>query len=388
MTTCGSTHTHPDIPTIVCALTYRAEDVVKALLGEPSQVSRHEQRWGRHGSVALHRSGAKRGLWFDHERGEGGNLLHLIARERRVPLGDAIAIAKHEFLGGLALPPAPLKPRRSPAPADDARARIGAALRIWSTSVPINGTLAEHYFAARRGLDIRSLELTHAVEKVGCGKVGSAWLIWQILGLVQALDLARWGVGLGAHATNSTDATQLRRMRLRWRPEESERERLEVLHDGGEVELVASAGEAPKPHPLEAMVGLQMREAHLDPLSLVSRSGERLCLHLSPCDIAGVLVEVARDLARVGRGAALRSDRARHRSRASRRGRAACVRRARCRWSGAACRWGRCRPRARLSQRKSEREKMPSCRSLFSQTGMCGVIFFSLTSQPRNLPVP
>jgi hypothetical protein len=138
--------------------------VVKALLGEPSQVSRHEQRWGRHGSVALHRSGAKRGLWFDHERGEGGNLLHLIARERRVPLGDAIAIAKHEFLGGLALPPVPLKPRRSRAPAGDASARIGAALRIWSTSVPINGTLAEHYFVARRGLDIRSLELAHVLR--------------------------------------------------------------------------------------------------------------------------------------------------------------------------------------------------------------------------------
>ena len=52
-----------------------------------------------------------------------------------------------------------------------------------------------------------------------------------------------------------------------------------------------------------------MSKSHLDPLSLVSRSGERFCLHLPPCDIAGVLVDVARDLARVGRGAALRSDR-------------------------------------------------------------------------------
>lgn len=38
-----------------------------------------------------------------------------------------------------------------------------------------------------------------------------------------------------------------------------------------------------------------------------------------------------------------------------------------------------------LSQWKSEWEKMPSCRSLFSHTGMCGIIFFFLTSQPRNL---
>ncbi len=34
------------------------------------------------------------------------------------------------------------------------------------------------------------------------------------------------------------------------------RKRLEVLHDRSEVELVAGTGEAPQPHPLEAMVGL------------------------------------------------------------------------------------------------------------------------------------
>ena len=94
------------------------------------------------------------------------------------------------------------------------------------------------------------------------------------------------------------------------RPEGSECERFEVLHDGGKMELVARAREPPEPHPLEAVVGFQVGEAHLDTLSFVSRSGERLCLHLPPSDIAGVLVEVARDLARVSRGAALRSERA------------------------------------------------------------------------------
>jgi hypothetical protein len=33
-------------------------------------------------------------------------------------------------------------------------------------------------------------------------------------------------------------------------------ERLQVLHDGGEVELVARTSEASQPHTLEAMVGL------------------------------------------------------------------------------------------------------------------------------------
>jgi len=45
-------------------------------------------------------------------------------------------------------------------------------------------------------------------------------------------------------------------------------------------------------------MGFEMREAHLNALSLVSRSGKRLCLHVPSCDIAGVVVEVARDLAR------------------------------------------------------------------------------------------
>jgi hypothetical protein len=76
------------------------------------------------------------------------------------------------------------------------------------------------------------------------------------------------------------------------------------------MELVTRTGKPPKPHALEAVVGLQMREPHLDPLSLVSRSCECFCLHLSPSDVAGVLVKVARDLARIGISAALRSDRA------------------------------------------------------------------------------
>jgi hypothetical protein len=45
--------------------------------------------------------------------------------------------------------------------------------------------------------------MTDAVEKVGCENGGvPAWLIWQILGPVQALGLAPMSVGLNADATN------------------------------------------------------------------------------------------------------------------------------------------------------------------------------------------
>src|ERR1700726_2887274 len=58
-----------------------------------------------------------------------------------------------------------------------------------------------------------------------------------------------------------------------------------------------------RPQPLEAVVCLP----HFNTLPFVSRLGKRLCLHLPSCDIAGVLMDIARDLARIGRGAALRS---------------------------------------------------------------------------------
>jgi hypothetical protein len=78
------------------------------------------------------------------------------------------------------------------------------------------------------------------------------------------------------------------------------------LHDGREVELVACAGEAAQPQPLEAVMGLQMCKAHLDPLPLVTRPGERLRLHLPASYVAGILVKIARDPARLVPGAAPR----------------------------------------------------------------------------------
>jgi hypothetical protein len=41
-------------------------------------------------------------------------------------------------------------------------------------------------------------------------------------------------------------------------------ERLQVLGDGGEVELIARAGEAAQPEAIEAVMGFQMGKAHLD----------------------------------------------------------------------------------------------------------------------------
>jgi hypothetical protein len=44
----------------------------------------------------------------------------------------------------------------------------------------------------------------------------------------------------------------------------------------GEMKLVARAGKSPEPQPLEAVVCLQVREAHFNTLPFVSRLGKRL----------------------------------------------------------------------------------------------------------------
>src|SRR5262249_44906831 len=73
---------------------------------------------------------------------------------------------------------------------------------------------------------------------------------------------------------------------------------LEVLNDGGEMELVARAREAAQPHAFETVMRLQMRKAHLDPLPLIARFQERLRLHLAASDVAGCLVDVPYNPAR------------------------------------------------------------------------------------------
>lgn len=47
---------------------------------------------------------------------------------------------------------------------------------------------------------------------------------------------------------------------------------LRFLRDSSEMEIVAGAGEFAQSQAFEAMVRLEMREAHFDPLALVARS--------------------------------------------------------------------------------------------------------------------
>jgi putative DNA primase/helicase len=178
-----------------------AEDVAEALLGEPSFTSRHERRWGRRGSLSLRCSGPKRGFWFDHESGKGGDLLSLIARERNVRLTDALAIA-YEMLGGVVVPPV-VRPKAI-ARGDNALARTAHAVALWQETTPLNGTQGEHYLVQHRRLAVADLRLDHALR--WHGRIGA---------LVALMTDPASGEPIGIHRTFlNADGTKRERKML------------------------------------------------------------------------------------------------------------------------------------------------------------------------------
>ena len=109
-------------------------------------------------------SGAKRGRWYDHEAGEGGDLLDLLARERGVRLVEAIRIAASEFLSEpmSAIPAQSLDRERTTN--DDAASRVRAASRIWRETSTLAGSLGELYFREHRKLAIDGTDFAHALR--------------------------------------------------------------------------------------------------------------------------------------------------------------------------------------------------------------------------------
>src|SRR5258705_905983 len=68
--------------------------------------------------------------------------------------------------------------------------------------------------------------------------------------------------------------------------------RLEVLHNRCEMKLVARARQAPEPHALEAVMGLQVREAHLGLRAFVARPLELRRVDKCASYITGIFVDV------------------------------------------------------------------------------------------------
>lgn len=116
----------------------RCDEIAVSLLGDPQQRDRRELRWGTKGSLALDLTKA---LWYDHERGEGGDIIALAMRELRCSFIEAARwLAQYS---GAAMPAT----RR--ATSTDEQSRLSYARRLWAEARPLAGSEGERYFAHR-----------------------------------------------------------------------------------------------------------------------------------------------------------------------------------------------------------------------------------------------
>lgn len=94
----------------------RVAELAVELLGKPSFQAGEECRWGRKGSLSVVVSGAKAGIWFDHETGEGGGFVDLVGRTLGIARRDALDWTADRI--GMGMRHRPVQPRRStPTPA-------------------------------------------------------------------------------------------------------------------------------------------------------------------------------------------------------------------------------------------------------------------------------
>lgn len=68
----------------------RLPELAVEILGKPNFRAGQEWRWGRKGSLSVVIAGAKAGMWFDHETGDGGGFVDLVAREKGFSRKDAL----------------------------------------------------------------------------------------------------------------------------------------------------------------------------------------------------------------------------------------------------------------------------------------------------------
>ncbi|MBR0900977.1 toprim domain-containing protein [Bradyrhizobium tropiciagri] len=131
-------------------LRYRAADIVRSFRGDPNRklCNRRAWRWGRKGSLVLNVSGGEQGLWYDHEKGVGGDIIDFLTVELCCPVPDAIAYAL-SLLGPTWSPVnAKSRPKPEKSEPDDSQ-KTERAVKIWSSVSPLRGTPAEQYLIKR-----------------------------------------------------------------------------------------------------------------------------------------------------------------------------------------------------------------------------------------------
>jgi putative DNA primase/helicase len=90
----------------------RVPELAVELLGKPTFRAGQEWRWGRKGSLAVVIGGAKAGMWFDHETGDGGWFSDLVGRDLKMAREDATDWIADRI--GMAALPRPTRQRSAP----------------------------------------------------------------------------------------------------------------------------------------------------------------------------------------------------------------------------------------------------------------------------------
>ena len=158
------------------ALRADAAGIGELLLGPPNKRlgTKKSLRWGKQGSLSLSITGTKKGVWYSHEEGRGGDLLGLIRYVKGCDENDALRWASDRTGVSISIPAnedsAEARQRRAQQESDrrarqaeadaqrqaeeDAERRSGIAWvqRIVQATVPATGTLADWYLRQARGI--------------------------------------------------------------------------------------------------------------------------------------------------------------------------------------------------------------------------------------------
>jgi phage/plasmid primase-like uncharacterized protein len=142
-------HTTPIHSNLRDTVRDRCEDVAIALLGAPSFATRSELRWRSTYDLALSVTGDKRGLWYDFNRGKGGDMIDLVRDALDCSWENAIFWLRRELAMHL-----PVETPQHVEKDDRSQAeRIAGARAAFARARAARGTLAERYFE-QRGLDV------------------------------------------------------------------------------------------------------------------------------------------------------------------------------------------------------------------------------------------
>lgn len=138
------------------ALAADVEAVAVTLFGQPTQRAGHEWRWGSKGSLAVVVRGPKRGRFFNHEIGAGGDALELVKFAIGGTTIDAMRWASHragmggEYARQTPVKSAPLPPLNTEDDTPESeRPRVERALTIWRETIDLQGSIAETYLRGR-----------------------------------------------------------------------------------------------------------------------------------------------------------------------------------------------------------------------------------------------